>query len=418
MRSQVTKKIFNVQNKINQGKRLSLVESGIYFLLNIMAGLYYFGNYAKWFLYEHGFFNSKKAEFKVISIGNIKIGGTGKSPLAIKTAACFINSEIECAVINRGYMGPATGLNIISDGREILKKINECSDEAYMEALALIGRDDTQKDFCKPAGIFMESDKFTPLGENKIKRPQGAVVLTSKQRVDSIDYLEKIGFKGIALLDDAFQYYRLKRDLNIVILDYADPFGGFKTFPAGMLRDRPGHLIDADIIVVSKCSLDKIEKKEIGDDAGIKKIRKIAAFYGFKGKFFYSAIKMTGLYSLNKNQSVDFSECRNLKFFMFSALADNSGFFKAFAGAVSKYSTVFSSIGFLDHFNYSSDNQKMILEKASQSGSDIIVTTFKDAVKLDREIFKNSKIYAAQFEIVLNDEEKFFEEVKCLINLK
>lgn len=416
MRLQISKKIFLIQNKVKNKITLSISERLFYFFLNLLAGIYYAGNLTKWFLYKAGFLKSHKAGFKVISIGNIKVGGTGKSPLAIKMASRLIDSGFDCALINRGYMGPTSKLNVISDGKKILKNILECSDEAYMQALALAGGIDKDGVFYNSSGNVKASDYFTPFGENKIHASSGAFVMTSRQRVDSINFLEKNKFEGIAILDDAFQYYRLQRDLNIVILDYADPFGGFKTFPAGMLRDRLQHLKEAHILVISKCPYEKFADNSIAGCEKINQIKNTAFINGFKGNFFYSAIKMTGLYSLNEDKLIEFSDIDGSKVFLFSALGDNSSFFNSFAGAVSGYSISCSSLGFLDHYNYSIENQKEIIEKSKNIGSDIIVTTFKDAVKLNKAIFKNCRIYAARFEVIMNDENNFFEEIKCQLN--
>jgi len=376
--------------------------------LMVAAGcIYYTLNYFKYLIYKKGVIKPRRTGIFTLCVGNIKVGGTGKSPLVIKIATGLLNRGIPVCVINRGYLGPVKSLNVISDGVRLVKKVSESSDEAYMEALALLGGR-------IPGARNGDSDirggdagRFISLGENHVEPFTGALVMTAKERVDAIDHLEKIGFSGVALLDDAFQYYRLEKDLNIVLLDYSDPFSNFLTFPAGMLRDRPERLSEAGIVVFTKCPRNF-------SDVNRERLEKIAGAcsrFGFAGPKFFSRTRMTGLYNVKNARHCEFSEYRGKRALIVSALADNSGFFSGAGDAARSAGIDAACEGFCDHFAYDDASQKELASKMAALKFDLLITTFKDIIKLKKEFFESVDVCVAAFETEVEGFDAMMESV-------
>ncbi|HOT77482.1 MAG TPA: tetraacyldisaccharide 4'-kinase [Candidatus Wallbacteria bacterium] len=407
MKETIARIIFKIHSKRRAKIKLSLVEALLWPLMAAAGFIYYSLNYLKWALYKFKILPPYVPSIFCVSVGNIKIGGTGKSPIVIKLAGAFANSGRQTAVINRGYLGPVKGLNVISDGERLLKKIEESSDEAYMEAIALIGSKNPSVRAEKNAAIIKNAGCIISFGENKITSEKGSAVLTAKHRVDCVKYLEGEGFKGFCFLDDAFQYYRLIKNINIVVLDYADPFSNGLTFPAGALRDRLARLKEADIVVISKCPLEKsVREKKIG------RIKSVCRKYSFAGNFYESGVAIKGLYSIKEEKAFSFEEFKGRRAYLISAIADNRSVSGAIARRASAAGFSCFSEGFIDHADYSEAMQRDIVKKASSLGADFIMTTFKDAVKLRRDIFERIPLYAISFDAWIENESGLILEIR------
>ena len=406
MKEKIARKIFNVQSAVLRKDQLSLPDFILWLFMIICGFIYYCLNYLKWFLYKKGALKRYRPELFSVSVGNIKIGGTGKSPIVIKMASDIIFRGIGCAVINRGYLGPVSGLNIVSDGIYLKKTIIECSDEAFMEAIALLGGKGCAYKKSVNSELMQRSQKIICFGENKIESDIGAVVLTSKHRVESMKYLESAGFEGIALLDDAFQYYRLEKALDIVVLDYNDPFSNGLTFPAGMLRDRLSRLCEADIVIVSKCP-----PRTGACDKKIAAIKKAVAKYGYNAELFLSGNVITEAYGVSDEKKRSFDSFSGLKVYVFSGLGNNHSFFSEMRKISEKFGFEIACEGFLDHENYSGETIVEIVRKARAYGASAIFTTFKDLVKQPAAGYKDMPLYAVSFETWISDEDRFYEHI-------
>jgi tetraacyldisaccharide 4'-kinase len=404
----IAKTIFKIQGKKRSGAPLALTEAVIWPALVISGFIYYSLNLVKWALYRYGVLPPYISELFTVSAGNIKVGGTGKSPLIIKLAAALVNSGTPAAVINRGYLGPVKGLNVISDGLRLLKGVDEASDEAYMEALALIGGKDNASRYANNRAVIEASGRLAAFGENKITVEKGAPVLTSKQRIDSVKYLENTGFNGVCLLDDAFQYYRLVKNINIVVLDHKDPFSNGLTFPAGALRDRISRLGEADIIIISRCP-----SKNLAAGSRSSAIESVCRRNGFKGNIYRSGMEITGLYSAFDDRKAGFSELAGSRAFLVAAIADNASLFAAAAKKARENGFEIFCEGFLDHSGYGEAAQRGIASKMIALGAGSLITTFKDVVKLRRDIFGGRKVYSLLFDLWIEGEEKLLKEIKA-----
>jgi tetraacyldisaccharide 4'-kinase len=160
----------------------------------------------------------QRAGLPVISVGNITVGGTGKTPVVAWLARRLRSAGLRGAVVSRGYGGRAgRGPLTVSTGDGPLCGAEVCGDEPYELALAL---------------------------------PETVVVVGS-DRVAGVKEARRQGAR-VALLDDGYQHRRLARDLDLLLLDATDPFGNRRLLPAGPLREPLGELRRADLVLITR----------------------------------------------------------------------------------------------------------------------------------------------------------------------
>jgi len=150
--------------------------------------------------YERGILKQERLPCKVVSIGNITVGGTGKTPMTLYMADVLKRMGFKVAVISRGYRGRAEKRGgIVSDVETIRMKPEEAGDEPYLMSLKL----------------------------------KGVPVIVGRDRVRAGRLALGMFGSSVLLLDDGFQHVRLKRDLNFLLLEAANPFGNGYLLPRG-----------------------------------------------------------------------------------------------------------------------------------------------------------------------------------------
>ena len=171
-------------------------------------------------LYQIGLLKTWRLARPVISVGNITVGGTGKTPVTAWLARQLMKRGCVVAVLSRGYGGSLEGsAAIVSDGVTVFLKPEECGDEPYLLASTVPG-----------LIVVIGSDRYQA----------GMLVMESLA-------------PDIFLLDDGFQHIRLHRDMNILLLDCAKPFGNGWTLPAGLLREPRSAALRASWIIRTRC---------------------------------------------------------------------------------------------------------------------------------------------------------------------
>ncbi len=161
---------------------------------------------------------SVRAELPVLSVGNLTVGGTGKTPMVAWLARHLIGMGRRPAVVSRGYGGNAgKGPLVVSRGKGPICAAGHCGDEPHFLAQAL-------------AGVIVIVGSDRPAGAARARRLGADVIV----------------------LDDGFQHRRLARDLDIVLVDAHDPFGGDRLLPAGRLREPIGGVGRADLVVITR----------------------------------------------------------------------------------------------------------------------------------------------------------------------
>ena len=279
--------------------------------------------------YDRHLIAQKKLPCPVIGIGNITVGGTGKTPTAIMLAALLKGRGYHPAVLSRGYGGKTKSpINVVSDGRHILMNWRDAGDEPVLIAQSL----------------------------------PGIPVLAGKDRfVTGMAAVERFG-ANVLILDDAFQHRRLFRDIDIVLLDASRPLGNGFLLPRGTLRERPGAIGRADMVLRTGSA----EKTEFlpGD----------IALPSFRGVH-----QPTGIISGKTGQSEPSGALQGQKVFAFSGIGSPAAFRKSLAALGAD---VVSYRDFSDHHPYSDADRNELRRLAAQSGASRLITTEKDAIRL------------------------------------
>jgi tetraacyldisaccharide 4'-kinase len=202
--------------KIWEGERADGVSVALSTALRLLSPLYQGVVATRNDLYDRGVLRQAKLSCPVISVGNLTVGGTGKTPTVILLANLLREQGRRPAVLSRGYGGRAKGpVTVVSDGNSILMDWHEAGDEPVLIAGAA----------------------------------PGVPVLTGPRRLlTGRAAIDRFGADCL-ILDDAFQHRELARDLDIVLIDAARPFGNGRLLPAGPLREQPSSLRRAGLLV-------------------------------------------------------------------------------------------------------------------------------------------------------------------------
>lgn len=291
---------------------------------------------------------------KIISIGNISMGGTGKTPFTIMLAKHYISKGKKVCILSRGYKGNVGyDTNVISDGKNILIGPDKAADEPYMMA---------------------------------VNCPE-AIVITGKERVRSFEYAEKHFKPDIFLLDDGFQHRRMHRDIDICLLDHRKPISTGWMFPFGYLREPASGIKRADIVIFTRAENDTIPEK--------------AAKFVQDKPVFFSNVSYAGIY--NDKGKADIG-LKGKKVFAFAGIASPSKFFK-FVRSLG--ADLLGKKIYTDHHCYCGRETYVIERKAREMEAEMILTTEKDYVKLPEDVKDN--MYYLKINIDLRDSQKFFD---------
>ncbi|MCI0494395.1 tetraacyldisaccharide 4'-kinase [candidate division KSB1 bacterium] len=318
--------------------------------------------------YDKNIFRSfKLKESRVISVGNISVGGTGKTPV-IKFLADYLKAEgFKVAILSRGYKRKSKGSVVVSDGTRILNDIHQTGDEPFLLAMNL-----------PDVPIVVESDRY-----------KGALLIVARFQPDVI------------LLDDGFQHRRLSRDVDIVTVDASTGFGSGLLLPVGFLREPLSSLRRANLIWLTRVN------QGIDPNALISRIKKIT-----QAPVLLSNHRPAELIHANTHDHLPLSFLRQKKVLLFSGIANHT----AFENTVKVLgSNIIFHKKFPDHHHYHAHDIQTIAALAEKNNIQLILTTEKDFVRLKDLITDNFQIYYLTIEIQLCDHEDDLKNILASI---
>lgn len=350
-----------------------------WFLLKIS---YLYGGIVKLrlFLYEKKIFKAKKLSCFVISIGNIVVGGTGKTPMTIYLAKLFKKMGKSVVVVSRGYKGKYKNKSaIVSDGNKIFLDALKAGDEPYM----------------------MAEKKAFPIVVGKKKFEAG------KKAIKEFD-------PDVIVLDDGFSHVKLKRDIDLLLFDYFNPIGNAKFLPAGRLRENFSiSKKRATAIIFTRCSLISEGKIKIKDE---EKAKKVLEHYP-NIPFFKTSYKYFVWRHIEKKKETinNIKSLKDKKAILFSGLADNKQFFIS----MEKLDVnILCHIEFKDHYRYLDHDILKINDKSKKYQVDFILTTQKDYAKLNSSIKWEKDLIVIGIDIQFEYPEKFEEFLNLRLKSK
>jgi tetraacyldisaccharide 4'-kinase len=319
-------------------------------LLTVLSFLYLVVIQARFFLYRIRVLRSRSVTAWVISVGNITLGGTGKTPVVERLARLLHSRGRKVAVISRGYRrktGPrwrrfkekilgAPTTRMVSDGRNILLNSRVAGDEPYLLAANL----------------------------------EGVPVLINRNRVKAAHYAIRRLKADTIILDDGLQYLGLKRDLDIVLVDGQYPFGDGRIFPRGILREPLRNLSRADLLLITKA-------RAGGQEELKEKLRR----YNQRAEILECRHNPVYLRDIRTSIKASLEFIKGSKAATLAGIANPYGFERMLKKLGVE---VIYSRHFADHHFYTQQELIDILNRASRRGAEILLTTEKDAVRFPR----------------------------------
>ena len=325
--------------------------------------------------YKNGILPSKRLPCSIISIGNITVGGTGKTPMTIYVAQVVKQLGYKVVIISRGYKGKAEKVGgIVSDGRIFLMTPEIAGDEPYMMAKRL-------------------KDVPVIVGKNRFKAGRLAI-----RKFDP----------DVIVLDDGFQHLKLQRDIDIVLLDYSKPFGNGHLLPRGVMREPASALLCANAIILTRSDTVNDNKASSSPKKLRSYERKKPVYRTFHHPFIYKTVKEEKTIFENSIQgTLRFSSAsiEGRTVFAFSGLADNYNFRRTVKSLKCNLS---GFMEFPDHHPYSERDLDEILSVAKKSMSECIITTEKDYVRIAHKIDWPYDLFVIGIEIDFGVDKKRF----------
>ena len=302
---------------------------------------------ARYLLYRIGILRRFPLGVQVISIGNVTAGGTGKTPVTEIFARTLAAEGRKVAILSRGYRRKeapwwmrmftqvVTPPLVVSDGRRVLRDSAEGGDEPYMLASNL----------------------------------PGVAVVVDRDRVKAGRYaVKRLGCDTI-ILDDGFQYQRLKHSIEVVLVDATNPFGNGNMLPRGILREPARNLGRADIIFLTKCR---------GD---VSAVREEIRRYNQTAEIVECTHAPKSLKDVWSREEFPLSWLEGKTVCTLSGIASPKGFENSLRRLGAK---VVWCERYADHHRYDSSEVLYALNRTADMGADALVTTEKDAVRFPR----------------------------------
>jgi tetraacyldisaccharide 4'-kinase len=298
--------------------------------------------------YRTGFLRQRRLDGIVISVGNLTTGGTGKTPMVLWIAQRLLAEGKSTGILTRGYRGEGNAANSTSDEVRLLQ--------------ARLG---------ERVAFGVGADRFTRGGE-----------------------LVKRGVEWL-ILDDGFQHLQLARDVDVVLIDATNPFGGGHLLPAGRLREPQSALSRADVVVITRSDHAPAVEAAIrrDSDAPIFYARPhLESIRAFRGEY----------------PGTEDTQVHSRKLFAFSGIGNPTGL-----GADLR-EWGFQIVGFKifpDHHRYTLEDVRAIESEARAVGADAVICTEKDVFNLSGVQWGGIDLYYCRISLHVAYEDEFWRTV-------
>lgn len=291
-----------------------------------LSFLFRLGTAARRFLYLRGVFSAYTPAGRCISVGNLTVGGTGKTPMVIHL--CTLLQENKIAVVARGYGSAGRGIRVVSDGKTILLGPDVSGDEPYLVARSV----------------------------------PGAVVAVGKSKADVVRFVDQHYHPDIIILDDGFSHLKVTRDLDLVLIDGEQGFGNGHLLPAGPLREPVSALRYAGCIGIK------------GRDAGT--IEAAVQRHAGGADIVHFSYRFRDIRTIDSDRIVQPEELRGKTIVALAGIAFPDSFFKLL-GSIGIQPA--HRVAWSDHHAYDEHELSSLTRRYAP---DAVVVTAKDAVKI------------------------------------
>ena len=356
------------------GKRAAVLRMFLFVLSVLFAGVVQL----RLWLYRKRFLRNSPLGCVVISVGNLTVGGTGKTPVVERLARTLQEGGRRVAILSRGYKsrrppffrrlhGRLTGRidesipRVVSNGEHVLLGSREAGDEPYMLAANLL---------------------------------PGVVVLVDKDRVKSGRYaIEHFGVDTL-ILDDGLQYLHLQHRLDIVLVDRHSPFGNEYLLPRGTLREPPENLRRASYICITK-------SEDADNTALVARIRR----YNRTAEIIECTHRPRHLQEVFTGKRLPLDALQGATVGALSAIAAPESFEAALTNLGARIEL---ARRFIDHHRFSEQELRTFASRCRRRGVAMILTTEKDAVRFPRRLALEVPVFLLRVEIdILHGQESW-----------
>jgi tetraacyldisaccharide 4'-kinase len=314
----------------------------LFFPLLVLSGLYRTALIARESLYRMGLMRTEQATIPVISVGNISLGGTGKTTVVERLSRELRERSLRPGIIMRGYKKKRAGVFAFDPKRDTAES---AGDEAAM-----------------------------------LSRRTMLPVLVGKRRKEGIERAIREFGIDIAIFDDGYQVRNVHKDVEVLVLNGQAGRDSMHLFPLGFLREPLETIRKADVLLINKGELTGSVKEAA---AGI--------------PAFHVRYRPLYLYGLKRRAMTDYRYARGKKTLAFSGLGDNGSFFNLLGDIGAD---LVKTVEFPDHHRYSKEDLRRL---ASWRGAEILVTTEKDAVRIEHMEVEDNLFYLS-IEAQIEDE--------------
>ena len=342
----------------------NMLKTTLRLLLYPLSFLYELITTLRNYLYDTNIFNTKTLPCKVISVGNITTGGSGKTPTVEFLALHLQSIGKNVGIISRGYGRSSKHVKLVTNGFDKPNSWEQYGDEAF---------------------LLSQNLNSIPIvvGESKY---EAGLRITSEFDLDVI------------IIDDGFQHRSLHRDLDIVLINSKDTKRTHKILPIGNLRERISGLKRADLIIYTKTNvhnnlnyLNKILK-----NVNVERIN--------------SVLESKSMLIGKDKQEIDKAYLKSKNIYLLSAIGDNRGFKKT----VEKIgANIVGHSKFLDHYKFKASDLQKVQNDAKKFSANYIITTEKDLVKIP-DINPKIPVYALKTEMHFSPDNKLEDKINSL----
>lgn len=339
--------------KLVHGEEPGILAVFLLGLLRMFSTIYKMGVCLTLYLYKYGILQQHRLDCQVISLGNITVGGTGKTPTAQRLATIIQQMGYRVVILNRGYRaGWAGQVGLVSDGHKIYMTVTEAGDEAYLLAKSL----------------------------------PGVPVVIGKNRISTGQYAVEQLKADVVILDDGYQHWQLARDLDIVLIDALNMFGNNFLLPRGTLREPLSNLSRAQAFLLTKVDQSNEYAKDL--------IHGTLARYNDKALVVESIhqpkcfVEIEEWYKGLRTTDVALETIRNQKVVALSAIGNPSSFEQTILDI--GVAEVFG-VRYADHHDYTMAEMQEIMQRGVDEKAFALITTEKDAVKIPPEFIHSNR---------------------------
>jgi tetraacyldisaccharide 4'-kinase len=316
-------------------------------------------------LFDKGILKVEFVEKKVISVGNLTVGGSGKTPLVISIVKYLKKRPMKVGVLSRGYGRNTKGYKLVSDGNKFLLNARDSGDEIFL--------------------VSEECKIPTAVSEKR--------VIGAKNFINDIDL-------DVIVLDDAFQHRWIGRDFNILVIDqrFLSNVNSFdqRLLPLGSMREPFESIKRADAVVINKKFSPKITIPM--------RVRK----YLNDKDVFFCQYKVVGIFDVKTNKEYSTKDFEGQNSLVVCGIAKPFSFLRVLN---INNININNQLIFVDHKNYTNKEVQEIRKIFYDTNSYSVLTTHKDAVKLMefRKELDDIDIYYLKIEVEFEEPDQFFK---------